>query len=139
MKTCSRCGATKPLDGFHNEKVRKDGLNPWCKPCVLTYNKERYAANPDSGRCSRYRRLYGITVADYDRMFDEQGGVCLICQTPCRSGMRLAVDHDHKTGVVRGLLCYGCNTFLGRLEANWEKFRRTMEYIGQDFQIQRIR
>lgn len=70
-------------------------------------------------RANRYRRRYGITVAQYETMLQQQGGCCAICGVSKQRVPRLkhfSVDHDHVTGVVRGLLCSGCNTFLGWLE-----------------------
>lgn len=68
------------------------------------------------------QRLYGITEAEYEAMWLWQGGVCAICLQPekardHRSGKlrELSVDHDHETGVVRGLLCHNCNKALGLL------------------------
>src|SRR5438876_769789 len=55
------------------------------------------------------RKTYGITIEDYERMFLECNGVCPICLDPEPNGRRLAVDHNHKTGQIRGLLCSGCN------------------------------
>lgn len=72
-------------------------------------------------------KKYGLSEEDYERLLAEQGGVCAICEEP-PSGRwkRLAVDHDHETGEVRGLLCITCNTLLGRLEARWDA---TMDYL----------
>jgi hypothetical protein len=69
-------------------------------------------------RDCQYRQRYGITLADYDRMCEEQGGLCKICGNPPGSRQRLAVDHDHDTGEVRGLLCTPCNAQLGWYERN---------------------
>jgi hypothetical protein len=79
------------------------------------------AANPEKNR-RRYKqdlwRRYGLdlTLDDFEVMLEKQGGVCAICKEPCSTGRDLAVDHDHETGVVRGLLCLTCNRFLGRIE-----------------------
>ncbi len=59
----------------------------------------------------RYLKRHGLTLADYDEMFRLQDGRCAICR--CGSSKRLHVDHNHETGLVRGLLCYLCNTMLG--------------------------
>lgn len=61
-------------------------------------------------------RAYGITMARYEDMWLWQGGRCAICQGTNKSGHALAVDHDHATGVVRGLLCVRCNADLHVLE-----------------------
>lgn len=72
--------------------------------------------NPHKVREYELRNRYGITPEDYDRMLEEQGGVCAICEGACPTGRRLAVDHDHETGRVRGLLCVNCNQRLAWLE-----------------------
>ena len=74
-----------------------------------------YAPGPKRkhhARRMKYQRMYGITIEDYDRMYEEQGGRCAICRTdqPGGAGERFSVDHDHETGKVRGLLCNNCNT-----------------------------
>lgn len=75
-------------------------------------NRERWLR---SIKEASLRQRYGITLADYDAMLKAQGGGCAICAKP-PGKRRLAVDHDHKTGRIRGLLCSGCNTTLGWLE-----------------------
>ena len=80
-------------------------------------NREKYLTME---RERSYRKLYGIGIADYDRMLSEQGGVCAICGTnealKSNPGRYFSVDHCHKTGAVRGLLCVACNHLLGRFE-----------------------
>lgn len=70
-----------------------------------------------SWRKAHLRRNFGITLEQYTEMLVKQGGVCAVCgglnPTPTR---RLAVDHDHKTGKIRGLLCGPCNLHLGKFE-----------------------
>ena len=70
-------------------------------------------------RNNQLKRYYGITIEDYDNMLDVQGGICKMCGTDVPGGPgRFAVDHNHATGVVRGLLCMGCNTKIGWYEIN---------------------
>ena len=81
-----------------------------------------------------YKRLYGITEADYLLMLEEQNNVCKICLRPETvkkndKVKRLSVDHCHKTGKVRGLLCHKCNTTLGKYEDNPETFKRFTKYL----------
>ncbi len=79
------------------------------------------------------RRRFGVTLEQYDRIYSSQGGACAICKEPETNTYkgkirRLSVDHCHKTGRVRGLLCFQCNTNLGILED--EKFAdRAGEYL----------
>lgn len=70
---------------------------------------------------NKLRDSYGMTVMDYEFMLESQGGVCGICGDPEKSKINsrikaLAVDHDHATGKVRGLLCSACNLGLGKLK-----------------------
>lgn len=76
-------------------------------------NRERHDALL---RETQLQRKFGITTADYDRMVEAHGGSCAICRKPCQTGRRLAIDHCHQTGIIRGLLCQGCNTGLGKFQ-----------------------
>lgn len=81
---------------------------------------------------SAIQKAYGISTRQYNAILAAQGGVCAICgRRP--SKRRLAVDHDHHTGVVRGLLCasgdYGCNKGLGYFNDDVEILRRAVAYL----------
>lgn len=69
----------------------------------------------EKNRVKHLVRTYGITVEEYENLLKEQNGVCAICANP-PGKRRLAVDHDHETGLVRGLLCSPCNTGIGLLK-----------------------
>jgi hypothetical protein len=76
----------------------------------------------------RLRRVYNITSKEYDTILEHQGGVCAVClRPPIRN--RLSIDHDHKTGLVRGLLHFGCNVMLARAYDNAEFLRRAADYL----------
>jgi hypothetical protein len=86
-------------------------------------NRERILAKQkesDYPRENRYKRIYGISIEEYNQMLSDQNGVCAICGTDVvdKHGRRKhwCVDHCHTTGVVRGLLCISCNQFLGKYE-----------------------
>lgn len=74
------------------------------------------AAKPLYHRDKALRETYGISHEDYLEMFRQQEGVCAACSSPPKDGRFLVVDHDHVTGLVRGLLCYLCNRIAGDLE-----------------------
>ena len=103
MKKCSKFKEEKLPDQFNKTKRTKSGLRSECKDCQAS---------------DEMNRLYGITIAQYDKMFEEQGGVCKICGTddPGKGKGRFAIDHSHKTGKVRGLLCSSCNVGIGHLQ-----------------------
>lgn len=74
---------------------------------------------------------YGITLEEYEIVFRRQNGVCAFCgRRPSRN--RLAVDHDHRTGRFRGLLCTPCNRALGNLEANMD---RVVKYLRGEVSV----
>jgi hypothetical protein len=96
---------------------------PEVKAQMAEAMRRRRAADPARNlaiwRKSHYKTSYGITVADFDRMLAAQGGRCAVCGSDKPGGRwaRFAVDHCHKTGKVRGLLCTHCNVLVGRHES----------------------
>lgn len=72
---------------------------------------------------------YGISVKEYDLMFEKQGGCCAICGKPSIE-RALSTDHDHETGKVRGLLCRNCNLALGHFKDDVSLMKRAIEYLG---------
>lgn len=84
------------------------------------------ASARERGRRHQLRSKYGLTVEQYERMVDQQGGRCAICR---RAG-RLHVDHNHNTGEVRGLLCMNCNTGIGHLGDDVEVLGRAIGYLA---------
>lgn len=80
------------------------------------------------------QRKFGITHQDYAKLFQNQDGLCAICKQPetaTRLGKvkSLAVDHDHKTGRIRGLLCSDCNTGIGKLKDDPEILQSAIQYL----------
>lgn len=146
-KTCVRCREEKSLDDFHRQQSAKDGHTSACKPC----NRERASEwrrrhperarahveawcerNPDRARAHRRNkqiRRYGIEPTEYQVLLDAQEGKCAICGG-APDGV-LAIDHDHETGRVRGLLCRGCNTGIGQLGDNPDLLRVAADYLEE--------
>lgn len=112
--------------------------------CMSHYNKARWSAglrspsnNAESARAVRLRQRYGITVEEYFRLLEEQGGRCAVCRglpeevnKPKHWTDVLCVDHCHDTGVVRGLLCNDCNLVVARAHTS-DILRRAVEYLGR--------
>lgn len=73
-------------------------------------------------------RKYGITPEEYEEKLSQQGGRCAVCRR-LPGNRRLAVDHNHRTGQLRGLLCYRCNyKIIGPLEGGWPSWRVAKSY-----------
>lgn len=115
---CEVCADEKPLGQFGRRRRSPNGRANVCRPCVKAANNR---ANRDPAvvrkrRDARLRRVYGITLADYERMGRQQRWRCAICGHKAAVGDRLVVDHDHdkpKGEAVRRLLCRGENSALG--------------------------
>ena len=119
MKTCTKCGQEKTTDQFY--VVKKTGrLHGSCKECFKKKSKEsRNRLGKDHAKDRDLRWRYGITLEDYNK-FDQNCNICGALEEG--RGFNMNVDHDHKTGKVRGLLCNSCNRGLGLLgEGNLEK------------------
>lgn len=125
------------------------------KAAKREYNRAYYAANRSKvlGQVRAYReanlerlqlaeieRKYGLARGQYQRLFESQGGVCAICrraETFDRKGYRrarLSVDHDHATGLVRGLLCMDCNRAIGLFRDDIDVLEGAIAYL-QDHAI----
>jgi len=83
-----------------------------------------------ANRKAALQRKYGITPADYERMFAEQTGLCFLCAKPPRSGRPLSVDHAHGAKRVRKLLCEECNRALGFIERDPTWAARALAYLS---------
>lgn len=103
-------------------------------------NKEKYKAtvkawrakNPEKCRLMRIKAMYRIEPSEYMAMVKAQGGLCAVCRHRKLEGWgrrELCLDHDHKTGKVRGLLCNPCNVALGHLRDDLEIARALVAYL----------
>ncbi len=129
-KICKVCNTNKSLDEFSRHNGAKDGRRSNCKSCHAAEKKKRYEANPDLFKkrnktyslknpekmyadvLKRTLKRFRLSPQEYSAMLAKQHGLCPICNLP-PTGRRLSVDHSHKTGKVRELLCQNCNSLLG--------------------------
>jgi hypothetical protein len=116
-KTCRDCepGSKRPAP------------NPG--PRCATHWREEKKRRKQAAHEKRVQNVYGLGEGDYDVIYKGQGGRCAICQRATGATRKLSVDHDHKTGEVRGLLCRPCNTGLGHARDDPEFFERAKQYL----------
>ena len=144
--TCRRCGREVELTTeFFFPSQLKNKNTSWCKICTKGHNKENrhkfrerdkaYAKEyrqkfPDKCRASdrnaKLKKAYGISQDDFCRLLEAQGNRCKICR---ESSEKFHVDHDHKTGKVRGLLCNLCNVGLGAFRDNVAYLENAIECL----------
>lgn len=144
-RTCHVCNERKPLVDFGRTKEGKFGRAYRCKPCRVKLEtarlknprKGKYATNIPRG-FKRYADPYGLTLEDKRQILESQMGVCANrgCGKPLsldyknkKMGEKAVVDHCHATGVIRGLLCHGCNVALGFLGEDKNRIFGLTEYI----------
>jgi Recombination endonuclease VII len=140
----------KHLIWYHRTKAqRKEKLRAYDKTSYWRHREKHQAKakrwakkNPEKARIHNIRKNlkgFGLTIADYESLLLKQSGVCAICRMLCKSGRRLAVDHCHKTGAVRGLLCGSCNHGLGRFNDSPERLRAAANYLSEHIAKQTIK
>lgn len=83
---------------------------------------------PTTLRNRALKKHYGITLEQYNEMLSAQNDRCALCGTE-KNGKTFHVDHDHKTGKVRGILCYKCNVGLGSFDDDTKRLRKAINYL----------
>src|SRR3990172_10979958 len=127
MRPCVKCGS---IDRYKKSNA--------CRPCNIVllakhrkenpnYDKKWRKKNPEVKLSINRRSRYGLTQDQYIQMFNDQNGKCKICKTKSIRD----VDHCHKTGKIRGLLCQRCNLMLGYALDDPEILRLGAEYLEE--------
>lgn len=130
LKTCNHCQVPKATKNFTTNTKKPDGLSPTCNLCHKPYFDAYRLRNKRAIKSRYLMKTYGIDMDHYDQLLAAQEGVCAICGAEEDDmGRALAVDHNHSTGEVRGLLCTACNQAVGRFGDSAERFRRAAEYL----------
>lgn len=147
VKLCYTCKKIKPIDEFNKNKKAKDGLQYNCKLCRIVLrsspekkqetakrSKRHYESHKDRYKNRNLKKLYGLTLEEYNKKLEEQDYCCSICYTildgkipntiPC-------IDHCHKTKKVRSLLCGNCNKLLGYAKENINILQEAIKYINK--------
>jgi hypothetical protein len=112
IKRCIECGLTKHLTAFPFWKDQPRGNR--CKECIARYS---------------VKYNYGVSTDEFVTFLEDQDGLCAICRGKIPTARPLGLDHDHKTGEPRGLLCAPCNKTLGLFQDDPELFIAAAKYL----------
>lgn len=103
-------------------------IDPTYRDRMNSKSKENYWKNHRQWTSNILRRSYGVTIEEYERLFAKQHGICGICKQP-PGKKSLAIDHCHRTGKIRGLLCVRCNLGLGNLRDDPQLLRAALRWL----------
>lgn len=144
-RVCVRCKKAKSWDEFSKDISGYNQKNCACKECRNTKSREIYKENPAVRRSGGIKvrqdvvkKKYGITYAHVVRTLEKQHGLCanracgreISLEVRGTQSNRAVIDHNHKTGKFRALLCTSCNTSLGILETKKNIALGLMEYLS---------
>jgi hypothetical protein len=137
-------GQERALNEFHANRSKKDGLQVWCRACANEATRKYYNTpkgkeiakahrnTPEGKEVAKERWLkysYNLSLEAYNELLKKQGGVCAICGDLPKVGKPLAVDHNHKTKEVGGLLCSSCNISIGFIERAPHLVKLEIQYL----------
>ena len=144
---CSLCKEHKPRSGFYALAKRESGIDWYCRDCRKRVSREHRRNHVEAARAryadwysnnkqhkSTYSKKhnlsrYGISTDDYQLVCKKQKNKCAICKREPNKNKALGVDHCHKTGVIRGLLCDSCNLSLGGFKDSVEILKSAIAYL----------
>jgi len=145
MKFCPKCRKTKSLKAFNKNQKRYDGIQGWCSSCrcknyqespkrkaiIAKATKWNYS-HPEQRlkiiRKSNWKRLHGLTETEFLSLLKLQKSKCAICKQSFPKFP--SVDHNHKTGKIRGLLCGKRNSGLGFFKDTVKFLRNAIRYLN---------
>jgi hypothetical protein len=134
--SCSKCNTMQPLDNFHLCKSQPKGITYWCKDCANSSTRKHNDNNKDNPeykdrkRSSHFKRLYGLTLIEYQEKLKAQNYECAICKVELPTGGSLThLDHCHTTGKIRAFLCTNCNRGLGHFKDSIKNLSVAIDYL----------
>lgn len=122
-------------ESFSVENRNRTNISVVCDLCGAEYfdnrsvvlgKRRRYCSDKCRNRASYIRQHYRLDARVYFQMWEQQGGLCAICERPFED---FSVDHDHRTNQIRGLLCMTCNSGLGCFKDNLDWLENAGEYV----------
>lgn len=131
MKKCGRCRQTKRADEFSiiRSKGRGVRLHTFCEVCRQWLKKRNYDPNKQKNR--NLIKNYGLTLVRFQEIMAEQHNCCALCGKEFVLVKEPVVDHDHETGLIRGLLHQRCNLIIGQAKDNPELLSQAIAYLAR--------
>ena len=139
-KDCSTCGVVLDVSHFGKNRRQPDGYQNTCKPCSRAYTRRWYLGRREDPAFVESERSkvrdqgfrdklakHGVTREEYEAVAAAGCGVCGAARSA--NGKRLAIDHDHATGLFRGVLCSDCNLSIGKLGDTAPLVARAVAYL----------
>ncbi len=132
-KVCSCCKKELSIVEFFARSKTDSRLKSACKQCSRERAKRYWRSKPlpkEVQREKNLKRNFNLSIDDYNSKLKEQKFLCAICSLPKQEGAKeFAVDHDHLTGKIRGLLCRSCNTGLGLFKDSQNNLKSAINYL----------
>lgn len=142
---CLSCNVSKPFSEFQKDVHGFKQKKARCRDCCNILSRKNYQENPNvrrsgiKNRPDKLKRLYGVTYEQVVQTLSKQLGRCanigcskeISLEVNGTRGNRAVIDHDHKTGEFRAVLCMRCNTLLGSLETESDKILGLLDYLNK--------
>lgn len=131
-KVCKNCNLEKSFEEyyqFYDKYADRKYFSSRCKPCHQEYKKNN-PSTPRNRKSEKLQLRYGLSYDQWETMREKENYRCMICSiSEDELGRKLDVDHCHKSGKVRGLLCNQCNTMLGHAKDNLSILEAAVKYL----------
>lgn len=126
IKECRNCGQ---LFSELNIRIRNGEGVFCCNECYKEYRLKNKRDEKTANKLYQKKHKYGLTSNEYYNLFESQGNRCAICNEEFSDKLKGVVDHNHKTEIVRGILCQRCNTLLGMARDDERILEKAIEYL----------
>ncbi|TMR97331.1 endonuclease domain-containing protein [Nonomuraea basaltis] len=130
-RVCRVCDSRKPMAAFYRTADRRHRVRT-CSTCLTAQARTRREQNREDVAKRSFethlRNTYGMTKEDFESLWEAQDGRCAVCHAGFKK-RRPHVDHNHQTGAVRGLLCFTCNTAIGKMRDDPALLRAAAAYL----------
>ena len=133
MKKCTKCGIEKPLSEFQKRNDRPAGYHSNCKECKrkarIFWGLKNKKHLQEYNKKSKLKIKWGLTPEQFLDMQIKQKNVCEICKNSFKNSKDTHIDHCHKTGNIRGILCAHCNHGLGKFKDSIDILKSALKYL----------